>query len=104
MVTRAVRDIPEQPLMIMINMGRSGLQGRNIRDLNGTVQVGAYHYYIGGLTFAANFHFTGRILLPHQGRTLLYCNGQGIQDLSDSEEHPDYLNSYLSLVILFRII
>ncbi|XP_063402349.1 uncharacterized protein LOC134686606 [Mytilus trossulus] len=104
LVTRTVRDIPEQPPMIMINMGRSGLQGRHIRDLNGTVQVGAYHYYIGGLTFAANNHFTGRILLPHHGRTLLYCNGQGIRDLGDNEEHPDYLNSYLSLVILFRFI
>ncbi|CAC5369899.1 unnamed protein product [Mytilus coruscus] len=104
LVTRVVRDIPEQPPMIMINMGWSGLQGRNIRDLNGTVQIGAYHYYIGGLTFAANNHFTGRILLPHLGMYLLYCNGQGIQELDDNEEHPDYLDSYLSLVILFRII
>ncbi|CAC5426599.1 unnamed protein product [Mytilus coruscus] len=106
LVTRAVRDIPEQPPMIMINMGWLGIRGRNIRNLNGTVQIGAYHYYIGGLTFAANNHFTGRIVLPHQDmyRTLLFCNGEGIQVLDDNEEHPDYLDSLLSLVFLFRII
>ncbi|CAG2228201.1 unnamed protein product [Mytilus edulis] len=106
LVTRAVRDIPEQPPMIMINMGWLGIRGRNIRNLNGRVQIGAYRYYIGGLTFAANNHFTGRIVIPQEDMfsTLLFCNGQGIQVLDDNEEHPDYLDSLLSLVFLFRII
>ncbi|XP_071137744.1 uncharacterized protein [Mytilus edulis] len=106
LVTRAVRDIPEQPPMIMINMGWLGIRGRNIRNLNGRVQIGAYRYCIGGLTFAANNHFTGRIVIPQEDMfsTLLFCNGQGIQVLDDNEEHPDYLDSLLSLIFLFRII
>lgn len=84
--------------MIIIDMGRWKLIRRKIGNLNGTVQIGSHRYYIGGLTFAANNHFVGRILLPHIDRTLLYCNGQGL--ICTNKENQD---SILSLIILFRI-
>lgn len=102
-ITRAASNALQQPPMIIINIGESGLRGRNIGDLNGTIEVCDYHYFIGGLTFAAENHFTGRILLSNQGRTLFYCNAQGIRVLGENEEDLDYLNSFLSLVFLFRI-
>lgn len=84
-------------------MGGTEFRGRNIGDLNGSVQIGSFHYYFGGITLNDSGHFTGIILLPHQGRTLIYCNSEGIRVLDDNEEDPDYTENLLSLVFLFRL-
>lgn len=84
-------------------MGGTEFRGSNIGDLNGSVQIGSFYYYVGGITINDTRHFTGIILLPHQGRKLIYCNSEGIRVLDDNEEDPDYPDDLLSLVFLFRL-
>jgi hypothetical protein len=44
--------------MVILNMGRSRLTRDQIGNFIGTVRIGDVDYYIGGITFAGNEHYT----------------------------------------------
>ena len=81
-------------------MARSRLTRGQIGNFIGTVRIGDVDYYIGGITFAGNEHYTA-IIIPHQqNRLLFYDNLHGINVIDTIHQGP--ASDVLSLIYLFR--
>lgn len=81
-------------------MAWSRLTRGQIGNINDTVRIGDVHYYIGGITFAGNQHYTGIIILPQQNLLLFYDNFHGINVIDAIHQGP--ASDVLSLIYLFR--
>ena len=81
-------------------MGRSRLTRDQIGNFIGTVRIGDVDYYIGGITFAGNEHYTAIIILHQQNRLLFYDNLHGINVIDTIHQGP--ASDVLSLIYLLR--
>ena len=81
-------------------MTSSKLTRDQIGKLSGTVKIGDVHYYIGGITFSGNKHYTAIIILHQENRLLFYDNLHGIKVIDTIRRGP--ANDVLSLIYLFR--
>ena len=86
--------------MVVLNMARSRLTRGQIGNFIGTVRIGDIDYYIGGITFAGNEHYTAIIILHQQYRLLFYDNLHGIKVIDTI--HQERASDILSLIYLFR--
>ena len=86
--------------MVILNMARSRLTRGQIGNFIGTVRIGDVDYYIGGITFAGNEHYTAIIILHQQYKLLFYDNLHGINVIDTIHQGP--ASDVLSLIYLFR--
>ena len=86
--------------MVVLNMTRSRLTRDQIGNLSDTVRIGDVVYYIGGITFAGDEHYTAIIILHQQNQLLFYDNLHGIKVIDTI--HQGRASDVLSLLYLFR--
>ena len=99
-IHRIVQTSPEQPPMVVLNMARERLTRGQIGNLSDTVRIGDVDYYIGGITFAGDEHYTAIIILHQQNRLLFYDNLHGIKVIDAIHQGP--ASDVLSLIYLLR--